>query len=64
MEDIKFNITKDLVFFDIEATGLNVVKDRIVQIALIKFLFSEMERLNLLRQVVVRLAQLPWLMLM
>ena len=27
---------KDLVFFDIEATGLNVVRDRIVQIALIR----------------------------
>jgi len=34
---LKFNLTKDLVFFDIEATGLNVVKDRIVQIALIKY---------------------------
>lgn len=34
---MKFNLTKDLVFFDIEATGLNVIKDRIVQIALIKF---------------------------
>jgi len=37
MQDIQFNIEKDLVFFDIEATGLNVVKDRIVQIALIKY---------------------------
>lgn len=34
---IKFNIKKPLVFFDIEATGLNVVRDRIVQIALIKY---------------------------
>jgi len=37
MQDIQFNLEKDLVFFDIEATGLNVVKDRIVQIALIKY---------------------------
>lgn len=37
MENVKFNLEKDIVFFDIEATGLNVVKDRIVQIALIKF---------------------------
>ena len=37
MDDIQFNLDKELVFFDIEATGLNVVKDRIVQIALIKF---------------------------
>ena len=34
----KFNLKKPLVFFDIEATGLNVVRDRIVQIALIKFI--------------------------
>lgn len=32
-----FDLKKDIVFFDIEATGLNVVKDRIIQIALIKF---------------------------
>ena len=37
MEDIKFNLDIDLVFFDIESTGLNVMKDRIVQIALIKY---------------------------
>lgn len=33
---MKINLTKDLVFFDIETTGLNVMRDRIVQIALIK----------------------------
>lgn len=32
-----FDLKNDIVFFDIEATGLNVVKDRIIQIALIKF---------------------------
>ncbi|MBP7642615.1 MAG: 3'-5' exonuclease, partial [Saprospiraceae bacterium] len=32
-----FNLKNDLVFFDLEATGLNVVRDRIVQIAMIKF---------------------------
>lgn len=32
-----FNLDKDLVFFDIEATGIDVVKDRIVQIAMIKY---------------------------
>ncbi len=32
-----FNLKKDLVFFDIESTGLNVIKDRIVQIALVKY---------------------------
>ncbi len=35
--NMKFNLDKDLVFFDIEATGLNVIRDRIVQIALIKY---------------------------
>lgn len=33
-----FNLDRDLVFFDIEATGLNVVRDRIMQIAMVKFL--------------------------
>ena len=37
MQDIKFNLDRDLVFFDLESTGLNVMKDRIVQIALIKY---------------------------
>ncbi len=32
-----FNIKKDLVFFDLETTGLNILRDRIVQIALIKY---------------------------
>jgi DNA polymerase III subunit epsilon len=34
---IELNLQKDLVFFDIESTGLNVIRDRIVQIALIKY---------------------------
>lgn len=33
---MQLNLTKDLVFFDLETTGLNVMRDRIVQIALIK----------------------------
>lgn len=37
MIDLTFNLDKDLVFFDIESTGLNVLKDRILQIALIKY---------------------------
>ncbi len=32
-----FNLDRDLCFFDIEATGLNVIRDRIVQIAIIKY---------------------------
>jgi DNA polymerase III subunit epsilon len=35
--DVKFNLTRDLVFFDVETTGLNVIRDRILQIALIKY---------------------------
>ncbi|MEL6123714.1 MAG: 3'-5' exonuclease [Bacteroidota bacterium] len=31
-----FELDRDIVFFDIESTGLNVLQDRIVQIALIK----------------------------
>lgn len=34
---MEFNLDRDLVFFDLEATGLNVVRDRIVQIAAIKY---------------------------
>ena len=37
MNDIAFNLEKDLIFFDIESTGLNILKYRIIQIALIKF---------------------------
>lgn len=37
MNDIQFNLEKELVFFDIESTGLHVLKDRIIQIALIKY---------------------------
>lgn len=33
---MKLHLKKDLVFFDLEATGLNVVKDRIIQYAFIK----------------------------
>lgn len=34
------NLDRDLCFMDLEATGLNVVRDRIVQIAIIKYLAS------------------------
>lgn len=37
IEDINLNIKKPIVFFDIEATGLNVVKDRIVQLAMLRY---------------------------
>ncbi len=32
-----FNLSRDLCFFDLEATGLHVIRDRIVQIAIIKY---------------------------
>jgi len=34
---MEFNLNRDLIFLDIEATGLNVVRDRIIQIAMIKY---------------------------
>ncbi len=34
---MNFKLDRDLVFFDIESTGADVVKDRIMQIALIKY---------------------------
>ena len=33
---MEFNLKKDLCFFDIESTGLNVIRDRIIQIAIVK----------------------------
>ena len=40
---MNFELNKAIVFFDIESTGLNVIRDRIVQIALIKFLPNKEE---------------------
>lgn len=34
---MQLELDRDLIFFDLEATGLNVIRDRIVQIALIKY---------------------------
>jgi len=34
---MEFNLNRDICFFDLEATGLNVVRDRIMQIAIIKY---------------------------
>lgn len=33
---MQLNLDRDIIFFDVETTGLNVVRDRIVQIALVK----------------------------
>ena len=33
---MKLNLKKPIAFFDIEATGLNVTKDRIVEISVLK----------------------------
>jgi DNA polymerase-3 subunit epsilon len=38
-----FQLERDLCFFDLEATGLNVVRDRIVQLAIIKYFKSGKE---------------------
>jgi len=47
---MNFNLERDLVFFDIESTGLNVVRDRIMQIAMIKYFADgkETEELEML----------------
>jgi len=36
-KSFQFILERDIVFFDIESTGLNVMQDRIIQIALIKY---------------------------
>ena len=33
---MKLNLDRDICFFDVESTGLNVIRDRILQIAIIK----------------------------
>ena len=35
--NMEFKLDRNLIFFDIEATGLNVVRDRIIQIAMVKY---------------------------
>ena len=35
---MKFNLTRPLVFFDLETTGLNVGKDKIVEISMLKIM--------------------------
>ena len=47
---MKLNLDRDLCFFDVESTGLNVIRDRIVQIAFIKYFADgrEPEELSLL----------------
>ena len=32
-----FNLERNLVFFDVESTGLHVIRDRIIQIAMVRF---------------------------
>lgn len=50
---MKLNLERPLVFFDLETTGLNVGKDHIVEISLIKVMpdGSEIERTELIRPV-------------
>ena len=35
---MELNLDRDLVFFDVETTGLNVIRDRIIQLAMVKML--------------------------
>jgi len=47
---MNLNLDKDLCFFDIESTGLNVLRDRILQLAIIKFQknSNQLEELSML----------------
>lgn len=35
---MELNLKKPLIFFDLETTGVNVTKDRIVELSYIKFI--------------------------
>ncbi len=46
---MQLNLTRNIVFFDVETTGLNVIRDRILQIALVKiYVDGKMEELEML----------------
>lgn len=47
---MEFKLDRDIVFFDVEATGLNVIRDRIVQIGMVKYFKNgaEPEELSML----------------
>lgn len=49
MSDFQFNLDRDLVFFDLESTGLNIMQDRIIQIALIKYEPGKAEPIELMQ---------------
>lgn len=42
---MQLNLRNPLVFFDLETTGINIVKDRIVEISYVK-VFPKWERRN------------------
>ena len=44
---MELNLERDICFFDLEATGLNVIRDRIVQIAIIKYFANGQEPASL-----------------
>ena len=44
---INFNLKNDLVFLDLETTGLNIMRDRIIQIAMIKYMKNDNEPMEM-----------------
>ena len=52
---MKLKLEKDIIFFDIESTGLSVIKDRIVQLAIVKIYADgrpNLERTRLINPVI------------
>ena len=46
---MKLNLTKPIAFFDLETTGLNISKDKIIEIAILKINPDQTEELYVKR---------------
>ena len=43
---MNLKLNRPIVFFDLETTGVNIVKDRIVEISILKYFLMEIKNLK------------------